>query len=157
MAYTPAIVSITGAAAMTGTRDKSKSAGRPTPAELGILKVLWKSGPSTVRQVHETLSSTEVTGYTTVLKFLQIMHGKGLVDRDESTRAHVYKAHLSQETAQRQMTSQLIDKVFDGSSSQLVLAALGDSDRATPEEMAEIRALLKRMEKRWRRDSHDRA
>ena len=148
MTYTPAIDLITGVAAMTGTGEKTKSAGRPTPAELGILRVLWKSGPSTVRQVHETLSSTEVTGYTTVLKFLQIMHGKGLVERDESTRAHVYRAHLTQETAQRQMTSQLIDKVFDGSSSQLVLAALGNSDRATPEEMAEIRALLKRMEKR---------
>ena len=133
---------------MKGTRAKLKSTGRPTPAELGILRVLWKSGPSTVRQIHEILSGTEVTGYTTVLKFLQIMHGKGLVTRDESTRAHVYRAHLTQEAAQRQMTSQLIDKVFDGSSSQLVLAAMGNSDEVTPEEMAEIRALLKRMENR---------
>jgi len=148
MSYTPETLLITGAAAMTGTRKKSRSKSRPTPAELGILRVLWKSGPSTVRQVHEILSGTEVTGYTTVLKFLQIMHGKGLVERDESTRAHVYQAHLTQEVAQRQMTSQLIDKVFDGSSSQLVLAALGNSERATPEEVAEIRALLKRMEKR---------
>jgi BlaI family penicillinase repressor len=147
MSYTPEIVSITGVAAMVGTRQKSRSKGRPTPAELGILTVLWKSGPSTVRQVHEILSGTEVTGYTTVLKFLQIMHSKGLVERDESTRAHVYRAHLTQETAQRQMTSQLIDKVFDGSSSQLVLSALGNSERATAEEMAEIRALLERMEK----------
>ena len=131
---------------MSDERTKSRTSGRPTPAELGILRVLWRLGPATVRQVHEELCEEEPTGYTTVLKFLQIMHGKGLVERDESTRAHVYSACLTKETAQRQMTSQLIDKVFDGSSSQLVLAALGNSDRATPEEMAEIRAILERME-----------
>lgn len=131
---------------MAVERAKPKVPGKPTPAELGILRVLWKTGPSTVRKVHEILSAEEGTGYTTVLKFLQIMHVKGLVDRDESTRAHVYHARLTKEAAQRQMTSQLIDRVFDGSSSDLVMAALGNSDRATPEEMAEIRAILQRME-----------
>jgi len=120
---------------------------RPTPAELGILRVLWRLGPSTVREVHEALRAQEGTGYTTILKFLQIMHGKGLVERDESRRAHVYKARLAQVQAQRLMTSQLVDGVFDGSMSKLVMAALGDSKRTTQEELAEIRGMLDRLER----------
>ncbi len=121
---------------------------RPTPAELGILRVLWRLGPCTVREVHEALCEQEATGYTTILKFLQIMHGKGLVERDESRRAHVYKARLAQRQAQRLMTSQLVDGVFDGSMSKLVLAALGDSARTSPEELAEIRVMLNDLERR---------
>ncbi len=120
---------------------------RPTPSELGILRVLWRLGPCTVREVHEALSAEEKTGYTTVLKFLQIMHGKGLVERDETRRAHVYKARLAQRQAQRLMTSQLVDGVFDGSMSKLVMAALGDSGPATPAELAEIRELLDKLER----------
>jgi len=120
---------------------------RPTPAELGILRVLWRLGPSTVREVHEALRAQEGTGYTKILKFLQIMHGKGLVERDESRRAHVYKARLAQVQAQRLMTSQLVDGVFDGSMSKLVMAALGDSKRTTQEELAEIRGMLDRLER----------
>lgn len=120
---------------------------RPTPSELGILQVLWRLGRATVRQVHEALPGTDATGYTTTLKFLQIMHGKGLVERDESRRAHVYKARLSQQDAQRRMTTQLIDGMFDGSRSKLVMAALGDAPVASREELAEIRAMLDRLEK----------
>jgi predicted transcriptional regulator len=121
---------------------------RPTAAELGILRALWDLGPSTVRQVQEAVSRDEPTGYTTVLKFLQIMHQKGLVERDESSRAHVYRARVTQQDTQRLMTSQLVDRLFDGSRSKLVLAALGDSGAATPEELAAIRAVLNDLERR---------
>ena len=124
----------------------SAGSTRPTPAELGILRVLWRNGPGTVREIQEALSEDEPTGYTTVLKFLQIMHGKSLVERDESRRAHVYRARLRQDEAQRQMTTQLIDKVFDGSPSKLVLAALGNGPATSPEELAEIRDMLDRLE-----------
>lgn len=119
---------------------------RPTPAELGILRVLWRNGPATVREVHEALADEETTGYTTVLKFLQIMHGKGLVERDESRRAHVYRATFTQAQAQRQMTHQLVDRVFDGSTSKLVMAVLGESEQTTPEELAQIREMLDKLE-----------
>jgi len=121
---------------------------RPTAAELGILRALWTLGPSTVRQVQDAVSRDEPTGYTTVLKFLQIMHQKGLVERDESNRAHVYRASVTQQDTQRLMTSQLVDRLFDGSRSKLVLAALGDSGAATPEELAAIRAVLNDLERR---------
>ena len=121
---------------------------RPTNAELGILRVLWALGPSTVRKVHEYLQNDKATvGYTTVLKFLQIMHGKGLVARDDSNRAHVYSPQLSRDETQRQMTSFLVDNVFDGSRSQLVMQALGGGERASADELAEIRSLLERLEK----------
>ena len=119
---------------------------KPTPAELGILRVLWRLGSATVREVHDALSEREDTGYTTVLKFLQIMHTKGLVERDASRRAHVYRPLLSQIAAQQQMTDQLVDRVFDGSRSKLVLAALDGSEQTTAEELAEIRAMLDRLE-----------
>ena len=125
---------------------KSVRLPRPTAAELGILRALWKLGPSTVRQVLEYLQQDETIGYTTVLKFLQIMHAKGLVERDETERAHVYSPRVSKDETQRQLMSHLIDKAFDGSRSQLVLQALGDSKRATPEELDQIRALLERLE-----------
>jgi predicted transcriptional regulator len=120
----------------------------PTPAELGILHVLWELGPSTVRQVHERLCEDEPTGYTTVLKFLQIMHRKGLVTRDEASRAHVYTAAVSKDVTQRQLTDRLVAHAFDGSRSALVLRALGGADAPTADELAEIRALIDRLEAR---------
>lgn len=130
---------------MKSSRNDSATPPRPTPAELEILRVLWKLGPATVRRVHETVNESSRTGYTTVLKFLQIMHQKGLVNRDEAKRAHVYAARFSKDKTQQQLTAHLVDKVFDGSSSQLVLHALGDS-KATPEELAQIREMLDRLE-----------
>ncbi len=120
---------------------------RPTIAELGILRILWALGPSTVRKVYEhSQGGNGTVGYTTILKFLQIMHGKGLVVRDASQRAHVFSAQLSQDQTQRQMTSFLVDNVFDGSRSQLVLQALGGNSHASADELAEIRSLLERLE-----------
>lgn len=119
---------------------------RPTAAELGILRALWRLGPSTVHEVQGALSDGAHVGYTTVLKLLQIMHQKGLVERDDSQRAHVYRPVQSRDETQRVLTRQLIDSAFDGSRSQLVLHALSHVDRARPEELAEIRALLDRLE-----------
>ena len=118
---------------------------RPTDAELGILRILWRRGPSTVRQVHEDLERRSLTGYTTVLKLLQIMTEKGLVDRDESERAHVYEARLPEEQTLGQLVGDLLDRAFEGSSSRLVMRAL-ESRPATREELSEIRRMLDLME-----------
>jgi BlaI family transcriptional regulator, penicillinase repressor len=114
----------------------------PTAAELTILGVLWQRGPSTVRQVHDALNAVKKTGYTTVLKFMQIMTEKGLVTRDEAPYAHIYTARLPQEQAQRTLVADLLDRAFEGSMSRLVLQALS-SRKATAEELAEIRKILK--------------
>jgi len=114
---------------------------RPTDAELEILRVLWQRGASTVRDVFEALSKTKPIGYTTVLKFMQIMADKGLVRRDEEQRAHVYSAMLPQVETQRQMVRDLLRRAFDDSASQLVMQALA-SKKTSPEELAEIRRLL---------------
>lgn len=114
---------------------------RPTDTELAILRVLWARGPSTVRQVHETLVRERPTAYTTALKMLQIMTEKGLVSRDESDRTHVYQARLTEEQTQRQLVGDLVDRAFGGSASKLVMQALATT-RATPDELQEIRRLL---------------
>lgn len=118
---------------------------RPTQAELEILRALWLRGPSSVREVQQTLAETREAGYTTVLKLLQIMASKGLVFRDESGRTHVYRTALPQEQTQQQLVRDLLERAFDGSSSQLILQALA-ARRATPEEMREIRRMLDRAE-----------
>lgn len=118
---------------------------RPTDRELAILRVLWRHGPSTVRQVQESLGRRNSTGYTTVLKFLQIMTDKGLVRRDESERSHVYKARLTEEQTQRQLVRDLLDRAFGGSAQALVMQALS-AKKASPEELAEIRRLLDELE-----------
>lgn len=118
---------------------------RPTDAELEILKVLWRRGPSTVREVFDSLSETKQTGYTTVLKFMQIMAEKALVRRDETERAHRYEAALAEEETQRQLVGDLLRRAFDGSAKQLVMQALS-SERASAGELEEIRRLLDRLE-----------
>jgi predicted transcriptional regulator len=118
---------------------------RPTDAELAILRVLWSRGPSTVRQVHEALSRDRETGYTTVLKLMQIMTEKGLVERDESERTHVYQARFTQEATQQRLVSDLLDKAFGGSASQLVMQALA-AKPASADELAQIRRLLDELE-----------
>src|SRR3954462_9021972 len=95
---------------------------KPTDAELAILQALWRGGPSTVKEVQERME--EGTGYTTVLKFLQIMTEKGLVRRDESQRAHVYEAAVSESDTQDRLVTALLKKAFGGSTSKLVLQAL---------------------------------
>src|SRR5215468_1317123 len=121
------------------------SAPKPTPAELEILRILWKEGASTVREVHERLDRRRPTGYTTVLKLLQIMAEKGLVARDESARAHVYRATLPEHQTQQQLVRDLVDRAFGGSAATLVMQAL-IARRTTPEELARIRELLDRLE-----------
>ena len=127
------------------------SVPRPTDAELGILRVLWERGPSTVRQVHEVLSRERPTAYTTALKLLQIMTDKGLVRRDETDRSHVYHARLTEDQTQRQLVRDLLDRAFGGSSSKLVMQALA-TKRATAEELGEIRRLLDTRRDQDRRD-----
>ncbi|HEY9284144.1 MAG TPA: BlaI/MecI/CopY family transcriptional regulator [Pyrinomonadaceae bacterium] len=119
---------------------------RPTDAELEILNVLWQRGAATVREVHDELSARKATLYTTVLKTLQIMTEKGLVERDESQRAHLYRARLAQDETQRQLLNDLLARAFDGSASKLVMQALS-SREASAEELTEIRALLDRFER----------
>ena len=118
---------------------------RPTPAELEILRVLWQHGPRTVREVQEQLEQERPTGYTTVLKLLQIMIDKGLVRRDESARAHVYAAKAPEETTQKQLVRDLVDRAFGGSASQLVLHAL-NTRKSSKQELSQIRELLDRLE-----------
>jgi len=122
--------------------------GRPTDGEIEILRVLWREGPSTVRDVHGILTRTKPgTGYTTVLKLMQIMADKGLVSRDEKNKAHVYSARNREEQTQRQLVGDLLDRVFGGSAAQLVMQALA-TKKANPEELAEIRHLLDEFEQR---------
>jgi BlaI family penicillinase repressor len=120
---------------------------RPTEAELEILHILWARDACTVREVHEVLRLGEGSGYTTALKLLQVMHAKGLVERDDAQRAHVYRSAVSKERTQKRFLHDLVQRVFDGSSSQLVLHALG-SKRASREELQEIRSLLNKLDKR---------
>jgi len=113
----------------------------PTAGELAILAVLWRLGPSTVREVHEALSPTQGTGYTTVLKLMQLMAQKGLVVRNESQRSHVYRAASPEAQTQSRLLGDLINKAFAGSASQLVLRALSVK-RSSPEELERIRQVL---------------
>ena len=117
------------------------TAPKPTDAELAILRVLWDRGPSTVRQVHDVLAADRQAAYTTALKLLQIMTEKGLVERDERDRTHVYRARLSEETTQRQLLRDLLDRAFGGSSSKLVMQALA-TKRASAEELRDIRKAI---------------
>lgn len=118
---------------------------KPTEAELAILQVLWDRGASTVRDVYEVLRSERKTGYTTILKLMQIMAGKGLVRRDESRKTHVYEAALGEKRTQGQLVQDLLDRAFGGSAEQLVMRAI-ESKRVSPEEMARIRHLLNETE-----------
>jgi len=119
---------------------------RPTDAELEILTVLWSRGPSTVRDVHETIVQRRPAQYTTVLKLLQIMADKGLVVRDEKARAHVYQASRPQQWTQRQLAGDLLRRAFAGSARSLMLGAL--SGRKTSKaELAELRRLLEEFER----------
>jgi predicted transcriptional regulator len=118
---------------------------RPTEAELRILQVLWEGGPRSVRDVQGILNGVRPTGYTTVLKMLQIMTEKGLVDRDESVRPQIYRAKYSQEHTQRRLLGDLLNRAFGGSVRALVLQALS-TKKSTPEELEAIGRLLDRIE-----------
>lgn len=119
----------------------------PTPGELEILKVLWRLGGATVRQVHDEIERDHPSRYTTTLKLMQIMSGKGLVEREENDRAHVYRAAQGREETQRHMVGDLLDKAFGGSAAQLMLGALSHQ-KTSREELHELRQLLDEYENR---------
>jgi len=118
---------------------------KPTDAELAILRVLWRQGPSTVREVWDRINLAQKTGYTTVLKLLQIMFEKGLVERDDTARSHIYEAAISEDRTQRQVIQHLLERLFAGSAPKLVMQALAVK-KASRAELAEIRKLLDEME-----------
>ena len=113
----------------------------PSNAELEILQVLWRDGPQTVRDVHAEIAAQRDVGYTTVLKTMQVMAEKGLVRRDESARSHIYTAVAVEARVKRRLVTDLLNKAFGGSTSELVMQALS-ANRATPDEIRRIRELL---------------
>jgi predicted transcriptional regulator len=131
-----------------GFRQYSRMASkppRPTEAELAILQVLWTHGPLSVREIQRVINQTKETGYTTVLKLIQIMTEKGLVTRDESVRPQIYQAKYSRQHTQRRLVGELMQRAFGGSVKALVLQALADT-RSSPEDLRAMEELLDRME-----------
>ena len=122
-----------------------KTNSQPTERELEILGLLWKNGPSTVRQINEHMDKREETGYTTTLKLMQIMVEKGLLVRDQSKYRHVYTPAISEEITQNQLVGDLLEKVFSGSAEKLVMRALS-AKKVSAKELAKIREILKEME-----------
>ena len=121
---------------------------KPTESELEILQILWSKGIATVREVHEELTKTKEAGYTTTLKLMQIMHEKGLVKRDDSMRTHIYQPAVNKERTQKHLLSKMIDTLFGGSPTQLVIQALGDDKHtASREELEKIQLLLDGLKK----------
>lgn len=122
---------------------------KPTNSELEILQILWKKGQCTVREVNEELAEIKNTdiGYTTTLKLMQIMHDKGLLERDASIRTHIYKALLSQAKTSQSLLRNFIETVYSGSATQLIMQALGDR-KSSPEEIRKIKAYLEELEKK---------
>jgi len=121
---------------------KSEPYIKPTESELEILQVLWSEGNATVRKVHEAMAGFKDAGYTTTLKLMQIMHDKGLVGRDDSGKSHIYFALASKEKTQQQFLGKMMNSLFDGSPSQLMMQALG-GHKPSKEEIEKIELLLK--------------
>jgi BlaI family transcriptional regulator, penicillinase repressor len=126
---------------------KQDGRSNPTPSELGILQILWSRGPSTVREIHEVLAREKDVGYTSALKFLQIMTAKGLVTRTEDQRAHVYSAQQPAEKTKQQFAADVLKRVFHGSASQLMQHALSGR-RGSKKEIEELRRLLDEYERK---------
>lgn len=120
---------------------------KPTESELEILQILWEKGDSTVREVHEILERNKEAGYTTTLKLMQIMHEKGLVSRDTSSKTHIYRALVSQQKTQQQLVNKMIDNVFNGSAARLVMQALGNHT-ASEDEINSIKKYLDELSKK---------
>lgn len=121
---------------------------KPTESELEILNILWHRDVATVREVHEELAKTKDVGYTTTLKLMQIMHDKGLVKRDESMRTHIYQAAVNREKTQKHLLNKMIDSLFGGSSTQLVLQALGSGEqKLSAEELEKLQTLINNLKK----------
>ena len=118
---------------------------KPTDSELVILKLLWKEGPSSVRSIHDTLSTEKEIGYTTTLKFMQIMHEKGILERDTSQRSHIYFPIVKEQDIKGSMLKNFVQNAFEGSASNLILQALGNN-KMTENELGEIKALINKLE-----------
>lgn len=119
---------------------------KPTESELEILQVLWDRSSATVREVHEEMSKTKDCGYTTTLKLMQIMFEKGLVKRDDSNKTHIYQPNISKDKTQKQMVGKMVNSLFGGSASQMVMQALGTGSTSR-EELEEIQRLLDNLKK----------
>lgn len=119
---------------------------KPTESELAILQILWEKENATVREVHEELSKNKDSGYTTTLKLLQIMFEKGLVTRDDSNKTHIYQPAVTKQKTQKQLLDKMINTLFSGSSTQLVLQALGNQ-KASKDELNEIQKYLDNLKK----------
>ncbi len=119
---------------------------QPTESELEILQILWEKGSATVREVYEILEQVRDIGYTTTLKTMQIMTEKGLLERDTSSRTHIYSPLISREKTQKQFLNKMIDGLFNGSASRMVMGAL-DQEKLTQDDLQEIREYLKQFEK----------
>jgi BlaI family penicillinase repressor len=120
---------------------------KPTESELEILQILWEKGDCTVRDVHEILEQNKDAGYTTTLKLMQIMHEKGLVARNTSSKTHIYRSLVNQEKTQQQLVNKMINNVFNGSASRLVMQALGNHS-ASKEEIDSIKQYLEELSKK---------
>ena len=125
--------------------DTKKTTVKPTEKELEILHILWQNGPCSVKEVHQLMGGNVKNGYTTILKFLQIMFEKNIVSRQKSGKLHVYKAVATKEKTKKQMVEKIIDTVFEGSATQLVMSALGNT-RSSKEELKAIRKYLDELE-----------
>ena len=124
---------------------KNLKINKPTESEMEILQVLWEKGPSTVREIHDILSHTKETGYTTTLKLMQIMNEKGLLNRNDNSKTHIYTSAVKKESIQKQAVNKIINGLFKGSPAKLVMHALGNH-RASKEEILEIKKYLDEME-----------
>jgi BlaI family transcriptional regulator, penicillinase repressor len=125
--------------------DMASKQRRPTEGELAILRVLWEGGPRSVRDIQKVMDQARPTGYTTVLKLMQIMTEKGLVERDETQRPQIYRPRYSQEQTQRQLVRDLLDRAFGGSVREMVLSALS-TKKSSAEELEAIEKFLDRFE-----------
>ncbi len=123
-----------------------KQSPKPTESELEILKILWERESATVREVHEELSKHKDSGYTTTLKLMQIMFEKGIVKRDDSNKTHIYEPNINKEKTQRQIVGKMVDALFGGSTSDMVMQALGNKS-PNKKELEEIQQLLNNLKK----------
>ena len=121
-----------------------KQFSRPTEKELEILRIVWEKGPVSVKDVHELLGGDPSNGFTTILKLMQIMNEKGLVKRDDSIKTHIYQPAVTKEKTQKHMLGKMINTLFGGSTTELVIQALGNH-KATADELEEIQKLLTEM------------
>lgn len=127
----------------------SNSPLKPTDSEIEILRIIWSKGPSSVRTVNEELNLKKKSGYTTTLKLMQIMIEKGLLDREEKGRLHIYRAAIKEEDTKKLLVDRFVETTFGGSAMQLVMQALG-KHKTSPEELKELKKLISKIEKEQR-------